>query len=62
MKLLSRRDSRKNHTMRSIVNFGIVLAKEDIENAAAYLAEHNVPLHVAHRVLLGNPKPMEWTK
>ncbi len=50
--LLSRRDSRKNHLMRAVVNFGQVLARGSKSNAAQYLKEHGVPLHVAERVLL----------
>lgn len=50
--LLSRRDSRKNHLMRSVINFGKVLARGSKSNAAQYLKEHGVPLHVAERVLL----------
>ena len=50
--LLSRRDSRKNHLMRSVVSFGMTLARGSKGNAAQYLKEHGVPFHVVERVLL----------
>lgn len=50
--LLSRRDSRKNHLMRSIVNFGQVLARGSLGNAAQYLKDHGVPWSVAARLLI----------
>lgn len=55
-------DKRKNHRMRSIVNFGIHMGKSSIENAAEYLKEHNVPLHISIRVLANNHTRMEWSK
>lgn len=48
----SRHDSRKNHLMRSVVNFGLQLARGDIGNAARYMADHKVPAPVAFRTLL----------
>ena len=50
--LLSRRDSRKNHLMRSVVNFGQVLARGSLGNAAQYMKEHGVPWPVAARLLI----------
>ena len=62
MNLLTRRDSRKNHLMRSVVEFGTVLAAESIDNAADYLRQHSVPLHIAVRVLANNQTKVEWSK
>lgn len=62
MNLPKMRDSRKNNLMRSVVEFGKALAKEDIDNAADYLRQHGVPLHVAVRVLANNHTKMEWSK
>lgn len=56
------RESRQNHLMRAVVNFGQTLAREDIDNAARYLQEHGVPLHIALRVLTNNHTQMEWSK
>ena len=62
MKLLPHHDSRKNHIMRSVVEFGKALAREDVDNAAQYLRDHNVPLNIAIRVLANNHTNMEWSK
>lgn len=56
MTLLSRRDPRKNHLLRSVVNFGLQLARNDLGNAARYMADHQVPEHVALRTLLKKPE------
>lgn len=55
-------EKRADHHTRAIVNLALALAKTSIEGAAEFMHEHNVPLHVAVRVLLGNPKPMYWSK
>ena len=45
-------ERRTNHTMRTLVNLAIVLAKSSTLNAAEFLRDHRVPLKIAVRVLL----------
>lgn len=62
MELMKQHDSRKNHLMRSVVEFGKVLAQEDIDIAAQYLRDHNVPLNIAVRVLANGHTHLNWSK
>lgn len=45
-------DNRFNWIMRQIVEIGLFIAQQDGRaKGAAYMAEHNVPIEVAKRVL-----------